>query len=149
MWIESAKWTLQRALPASSQIADFARFRADKCRIAAMYAQTKEEGRVMSVRKRVWRTKEGQRREAWVVDYVDQEGDRHIETFTHKKKADAFRAKVDVDVRAGVHTAASKSITVAEAIDDWVKSVALEGRQGLTNSATNCWLPCQGRWRVR
>ena len=34
----------------------------------------------MAVRKRRWRTRNGDVKEAWVVDYVDQEGDRHIET---------------------------------------------------------------------
>ena len=83
----------------------------------------------MAVRKRVWRSKNGLRREAWVVDYTDQAGDRHIETFARKKEADAYHAKVDVDVRAGTHTAPSKSITVEQAAENWVNSVALEQRE--------------------
>ena len=43
----------------------------------------------MAVRKRRWRTRNGDMKEAWVVDYVDQEGDRHIETFQRKKDAEA------------------------------------------------------------
>ena len=43
----------------------------------------------MSVRKREWTTRKGERREAWIVDYVDQQGDRHIQTFERKKDADA------------------------------------------------------------
>ena len=35
----------------------------------------------MSVRKRAWITSKGSQREAWVVDYVDQNGERHLETF--------------------------------------------------------------------
>jgi hypothetical protein len=31
----------------------------------------------------------GRRRTAWIVDYVDQHGDRHIRTFRTKKDADA------------------------------------------------------------
>jgi hypothetical protein len=42
----------------------------------------------MAVRKRRWRTRNGDAKEAWVVDYVDQEGDRHIETFQRKKDAE-------------------------------------------------------------
>jgi hypothetical protein len=43
----------------------------------------------MSVRKRQWKTRSGEQREAWVVDYFDADGDRHIETFERKKDADA------------------------------------------------------------
>jgi integrase len=86
----------------------------------------------MSVRKRTWRTQQGERKEAWVVDYMDQQGDRHIETFVRKKEADAFHAQVSVDVRAGTHTAVSKSITVEEAAKDWINSVEVEGREATT-----------------
>ena len=46
----------------------------------------------MSVRKRKWTTRSGEAKEAWIVDYADQEGDRHIETFERKKDADAYAA---------------------------------------------------------
>lgn len=74
----------------------------------------------MSVRKRTWTTGKGEAREAWVVDYVDQQGARHIETFDRKKDADAYEATVRVDVRKGVHTAPSKSPTVEEAARKWI-----------------------------
>lgn len=86
----------------------------------------------MSVRKRKWRTAAGERKEAWVVDYFDQGGERHIETFSRKKDADERHATIRVDVRRGVHTAASKSITVAEAAEDWIEYVTLEGRERST-----------------
>ena len=54
----------------------------------------------MSVRKRAWTTRRGERREAWIVDYVDQDGGRHIETFERKKDADAYHGTVTVDVTA-------------------------------------------------
>ncbi len=57
----------------------------------------------MSVRKRKWRTAQGEAREAWIVDYVDQQGGRHIETFRLKKDADAREAQVSVDVEKGIH----------------------------------------------
>jgi hypothetical protein len=68
----------------------------------------------MSVRKRTWTTAKGEAKEAWIVDYVDQEGDRHIETFDLKKDADAYHDEVRINVRKGTHTAPSKSLTVAE-----------------------------------
>jgi integrase len=83
----------------------------------------------MSVRKRKWVTRKGEPKEAWIIDYTDQDGDRHIETFERKKDADARHATVTVDVRQGVHTAASKSGTVAEAAESWIKRVEAEGRE--------------------
>jgi integrase len=76
----------------------------------------------MSVRKRTWRTDRGEMKEAWIVDYVDQHGKRHIKTFQKKKAADAHHATVSVDVQKGVHTPDSESITVAEAGEAWIKT---------------------------
>lgn len=76
----------------------------------------------MSVRKRVWKGPDGQPREAWVVDYVDQHGDRHIKTFAKKRDADAHHAIVGTAVRAGTHTADSRSVTVARAAELWLES---------------------------
>ena len=70
--------------------------------------------------------------EAWIVDYCDGDGDRHIHTFERKKDAEAYHATVKVDVRAGMHTPASKSITVAQAAEEWIKGVALERREAST-----------------
>ena len=86
----------------------------------------------MSVRKRKWTTGQGEQREAWVVAYADQQGDRHIETFQRKKDADAREAQVSVDVERGIHTAASKSLTVAQAADAWIDYVQGEGRERST-----------------
>jgi len=72
----------------------------------------------MSVRKRTWATRLGERKEAWIVDYADQEGTRHIHTFARKKDADEYHATVRVNVRAGVHT--SSTMTVAEAGAKWL-----------------------------
>ena len=69
----------------------------------------------MSVRKRTWKSPSGEPKEAWVVDYVDQHGDRHLKTFAKKRDADAHHALVGVAVRTGTHTADSKSVTVARA----------------------------------
>ena len=86
----------------------------------------------MSVRKRKWTKRNGEAKEAWIVDYTDQDGERHIRTFARKKEADAYSQQVGVDVRAGTHTPVSKSITVAQAAEDWIKSVELEGREAAT-----------------
>jgi integrase len=86
----------------------------------------------MSVRKRTWTTTTGEQKEAWVVDYTDQNGQRHIKTFDRKKDADAHHAGVKVDVSKGVHTPENRSITVAEAADNWIRYVELEGRERST-----------------
>jgi integrase len=86
----------------------------------------------MSVRKRKWITRQGEAKEAWIADYFDQEGDRHIHTFARKRDADEYHAKVHVNVRAGLHTAPSKSATVAEAAESWIKRVEAEGRERTT-----------------
>jgi integrase len=89
----------------------------------------------MSVRKRSWKTGKGASREAWVIDYTDQLGRRCHKTFAKKRDADAYHAKVAVDVKAGVHTAESRSITVAEAGDLWLKGREAAGveRTSLAN----------------
>jgi integrase len=71
-------------------------------------------------------------REAWIVDYTDQDGDRHIETFARRKDADEYHATVKVDVRKGVHSAPSKSETVAEAAESWIKRVEADGAERAT-----------------
>jgi integrase len=86
----------------------------------------------MSVRKRKWITRKGEHREAWIVDYSDSQGERHIETFDRKKDADARHAEVTVEVDRGIHTAKGRSITLAAAAADWIKYVALNKREPAT-----------------
>jgi integrase len=89
----------------------------------------------MSVRKRTWNSPNGEMREAWVVDYVDQHGERHIKTFAKKRDADAHHAIVGVSVRAGTHTADSKSVTVAKAAELWLASCDAAGLERTTIAA--------------
>ena len=76
----------------------------------------------MSVRKRSWKGSDGETKEAWIVDYSDQSGARHIKTFARKRDAEAHHAIVAVDVRAGTHTAESRSLTVTKAGWHWIES---------------------------
>ena len=85
----------------------------------------------MSVRKRKWTTRSGEVKEAWIVDYT-QDGERHIETFKRKKDADTYAQQVGVNIRAGTHTPVSRSITMAQAAEDWIKSAELEKRETST-----------------
>jgi integrase len=89
----------------------------------------------MSVRKRAWTTSKGLEKEAWVVDYVDQTGARRLKTFAKKKAADNFAATANVEIRAGVHTADSASITVAEAGKLWLETGDKAGLERSTLAA--------------
>ena len=85
----------------------------------------------MSVRKRTWKTAAGEERQAWLCDYAGQSGKRHVKTFARKKDADAFIAKAKVEVREGVHTADSDSVTIRDAADLWLTTGAARGAQAL------------------
>jgi integrase len=70
------------------------------------------------VRRRTW-TSGGKTRVAWVVDYRDQTG-RHIQTFKTKLDAEDYALQVGHDLRVGIHTSRSASITVAAAAEQWL-----------------------------
>jgi hypothetical protein len=86
----------------------------------------------VSVRKRTWKTAKGETKEAWVVWYSDQYGRPHIKTFARKREADAYHAKVRLDVASGVHVPDSASITVAEAGANWIAAGKAESLQRTT-----------------
>src|SRR3974390_11596 len=69
-------------------------------------------------RKRKWTTRKGKEKEAWIVQYLDQNGVDRIKTFARKKEADNYQDTVRASVRAGVHT--SSKTTVAEAGRLWL-----------------------------
>jgi integrase len=81
----------------------------------------------VSIRKRSWIAPNGERKEAWVVDYRDQHGARHIKTFARRKDADTEQAAIKVAVRRGTHTADRASITVAEAGRLWIEGAISAG----------------------
>ena len=72
---------------------------------------------------------------SWVVDYVDQGGKRRLKTFAKKKAADNFEATANVEVRAGIHTADSASITVKEAGKLWLETCEKAGLERTTIDA--------------
>jgi integrase len=86
----------------------------------------------MSIRKRRWTTPHGEAREAWVVDYSDQLGHRHHKTFARKKGADAYHAQVAVDMKAGIHTPDSSSVTIDTASRLWLESREAAGVERTT-----------------
>ncbi|HUN43672.1 MAG TPA: site-specific integrase, partial [Acetobacteraceae bacterium] len=85
-----------------------------------------------TVRKRSWTTAKGERKAAWIADYTDQAGKRHIETFATKKAADAWLVTTRHEVVRGIHTPERDSATVAEAGRLWLERGE---REGLERSA--------------
>ena len=111
-----------------------------------------------SVRKRTWRSG-GQEKTAWVVDYFDQEGKRRLKTCRTKKEADEFRTTCSWEIKQGIHTPASTSITVAEAVAMWLEHGEAEGLEAGTlrtydrgqgtssrSSGSTGWRSSTGRW---
>jgi integrase len=81
----------------------------------------------MSIRKRTWKNADDVEKAAWVVDYVDQSGKRRLKSFERKKNADSFNTTAKNEVRVGIHTADSASITVGEAGDRWLAACTSAG----------------------
>jgi integrase len=79
-----------------------------------------------SIRKRTW-TANGVEKQAWLVDYFDQAGKRHVRTFATKKEAEAWRIGALHEVSEGTHTPASASITLAEVFARWIEHCEAEG----------------------
>jgi integrase len=86
----------------------------------------------VSVRRRTWKNRDGSQGEAWVVNYTDRAGTRRLKSFEKKRDADAYHKQVGVDVRAGIHTADSRSVTVATAGKLWIETSTNAGLERAT-----------------
>jgi hypothetical protein len=78
-----------------------------------------------TVCKREWTNKKG-KQVAWIADYFDQKGERHIRTFKTQRDAKACLVAIQGEVARGVHTPENASITVAEAAEIWIEKGELE-----------------------
>ena len=86
----------------------------------------------MAVRKRIWTTRNGESREAWVVDYTDHTGKRCFETFGRKGEAESRAAKIKVELGKGRHVTLDSKVTVADIAENWIRRVEAEGRERST-----------------
>jgi integrase len=84
-----------------------------------------------SVRKRTWSSK-GRERTAWVVDYFDQAGKRRLKTLPTKKAAEDWSVTARHEVRSGIHSPTSISITVSRAGELWINHCRDEGLEKST-----------------
>ena len=81
---------------------------------------------MVSIRKRAWISR-GNAKSAWIVDYSDQMGKRHLKTFATKKEADAWSVIARHEIGQGTHTPSSVSVTVAEGFERWIAHCEAEG----------------------
>jgi hypothetical protein len=86
---------------------------------------TQEKAIMASIRKRSWTTN-GERREAWQVDFIDQDGNRHQPQFARRSDADEWLVAARAKVQAGTYTPDAASATVGEAIELWLNRAFVE-----------------------
>jgi integrase len=84
-----------------------------------------------SIRKRTWKSGE-EEKTAWIADYSDQAGKRHIKTFSTKKAADSWLVAARGEVQRGTHTPTSNRTTVAEAGEAWIAEAEAAGLERST-----------------
>ena len=84
-----------------------------------------------SIRKREWVTTKGEQRSAWVVAYTHK-GKQHLKTFQTKREATAWRAEMHHEVKQGMDTPASTSMTVVDAGTRWLAQAEIDGLEAST-----------------
>jgi integrase len=84
-----------------------------------------------SIRKRTWISR-GSEKSAWVVDYFDQTHVKRRKTFAAKKAAVNWATTALHEVKQGIHTPASTSVTVARAGELWIEDCEAEGLERST-----------------
>ncbi|MGH7097896.1 MAG: tyrosine-type recombinase/integrase [Stellaceae bacterium] len=97
----------------------------NRCERMGTVRNGERETEMASIRKRTW-TAGGETKAAWIADYFDQRGKRHIKTFDRKKDAEAWLVTAQGEVQRGVHTPENASITVAESAKLWLEKGELE-----------------------
>jgi integrase len=78
-----------------------------------------------SIRKRTWKSN-GIEKSAWIVDYFDQSNVKRRKTFATKKYAVDWTTTALHEVKQGVHTPASTSVTVTRAGEMWIENCEAE-----------------------
>ncbi len=89
----------------------------------------------MAIHKRTWTLPDGSKKSAWRVAYRDQTGSRRTKQFAKKKAAEDWLNNATHEVKHGVHTPDSTSITVSAAAENWLKAVEANKREPTTIAA--------------
>jgi integrase len=80
---------------------------------------------------RTWKTKSGVQT-GWIADYQDAEGQRQRRQFESHGDAKRWGRRVEAEMEAGTHTPDSKTATVVEAAQLWLKRAETEGLEEST-----------------
>jgi integrase len=67
-----------------------------------------------SIRKRTWTNGKGEKRSAYILDYVDSRQKRRRKQFDRYKTADKFRVKIEGELANGTYRSGSDRVTVTE-----------------------------------
>jgi integrase len=76
------------------------------------------------VRRRTWKSANGEAKSAWVVDYADSRGDRQRKHFSSKKSADAFRIHIEGQMQAGTYRPDADKVAVKEVCESFLEHCA-------------------------
>jgi integrase len=87
-----------------------------------------------TVRKRKWRTANGEDRSGFFVDYYDAQGKRNRKLFDNRREADDFRIEIEGQLRSGTFRPDATKVTVKEAADLFLAhcKVRMERRERMT-----------------
>jgi integrase len=87
-----------------------------------------------SVRKRKWKTADGEVRTGWFVDYYDAQGKRDRKLFENRREADDFRIEIEGQLRIGTFRPEAARITLRELGDLYLAhcKVRMERREHMT-----------------
>ena len=86
----------------------------------------REAADMATIRRRAWLDKNGVEVVRFQVDFVDQHGKRRHKQFPKRKDADHYLTTVKYQVRQGTYSAPSESLTVAEAVEQWLEHARTE-----------------------
>lgn len=86
-----------------------------------------------SIRKRTWAGGS-----AWIVDYIDNRGERQRKHFPTRKAADAFRISIEGQLQSGVYRPDASKVTVEQACEGFLQHC--EGRRLRDERMTRKWL---------
>jgi hypothetical protein len=88
-----------------------------------------------SVRKGTWRTRKGEKRTGWIVDFTDAAGKRDRRQLRWKAESDAFRIKIEGKLSAGTYRADASKITVKQVAERYIEHCwrRMERRERMTH----------------
>jgi integrase len=86
----------------------------------------------MAIRKRSWKTPNGEPRTSWQYSYTGSDGKRYAKQFKTKSEAIAHETRVRAELAQGTHVSESSSCTVDEAAELWIRAGEHDGLEATT-----------------